>query len=403
MKNELKAQILESLSNKLSSIGIPVEDLKLKKTDSSIKVIPLGYLDLVKFKENFPELRTDLFHHIELSGVNRNTEYIITYKSSEDDIIEEFRKIEKQIDDSIETTLNNTLEELLKKEFGSFEDRVPEKIRSNYQMSGDFGSVKSWKALVYLANSCGDGDAQEGEMGEVGYTMIEVDTGEIIPIARSDEHHMGYDLIHHLTSKKLIPKGNYYPIFFNSNYVYQEHPDEVQKALKAFKIWRANGGENTSITATGSRSNDFTVNMDDYINANGNIEIPTGELLPIGKRVVHYLEKCAHIVSGYHQGKKVKEGHLVVYAERIVKELYETHKFFSEVKKLDFAVKIYNQDQDFSKLEQALFAHNGFKNEIHMMIRKAVKSDDYWDKRELLPIFGDIQFAEREFNRLGLI
>lgn len=401
-----KEQIKESIQSFLKPTGIPVEDLKIKKVKESLKVIPLGELDLEKFCAHF-SIENNSLLSVEFSGIQRNTEFLLTYKSKEnlsDEALELFRIIEKKIDEELEKSLLVAIGDLSpKRVFESFEERIPSKIKDKYEISGDFGKVREWKAVVYLANSKGDKDPDVGEMGDIGYTMIDLDSGVIIPIARSDEHHQGYDLISHLRKNKMIPKGNYYPIYFGNNYVYSEYPEEVSRALRAFKIWRENGGENTSVSNGGNRRFDYTIKMDDFIKSNGKIEIVNGEIFPIGQRIVRYLDKCATLMKSHHEGKTIKPDMVANYAEMIVNELKDTFSFYSETQALQSAITQFRSDANLKKLEEALFSHNGFKNTLHMGIRAGIQDPRDFKARDVTKLFGDLEFANREFNRLSMI
>lgn len=399
-----KEEIINFIKSSLDRIGVPINDLKIKKVKNELKVIPIGSLDLEKFCE-FSNIKNDHLLMIEFSGINRNTEYILTFKSKEN-ASEEAKEVFINIEKIIEKEIFKIIDEIIEKSkpvFESFDKRIFSKIKNNYQINENFSKVRDWKAKVYLENSRGEGDAEKGEFGQVGYTMIDVDSGFIVPIARSDEHHMGYDLIEYLTNRKLIPKGNYYPIFFGSNYVYNEYPEEVRRAIKAFKIWRENGGENTPVSNGGNSEINFTIKMDDFIKSNGNIFIPNGELLPIGKRIIRYLDKCASLIKDFHLGKNIKKEQVRDYAKLIVSELKGSYCFFKETESLEKAIIEFEKNSNFKKLEEELFSHNGFKNSIHMDIREGIKDPNSFSARDVLKIFGDIDFANREFNRLSMI
>lgn len=400
-----KDVLIDSIKSQLYAIGIPVEQLRVKKIDNALKIIPIGELDLDKFCSTF-QIENEFLTSVTFNGVERNTEFILTFTAKEDKseaAKETLRIIENKIDKEIDKALEMSLFQI-KPNFENFEDRIPGTIRENYKITGDFSTVREWKALVYEANSQGRGEPGKGGMGNVGYTMIDLDTGLIVPIARSDEHNMGGDLIYKLVRSKKIPKGNYYPVYFGNNYAFSDEPSEVKRTLKAFKIWRDNGGENTTVSNGGNNRNlDYTVKMDDYIKSEGKISIPKGEILPMGQRIVRYLEKCATTIKDHHLGKNVKLDMVCNYAELIIKELSGSYSFFSETEELGKSIYQYKNDGDIKKLEEALFSHNGFKNKIHMDIRHGVKEPGSIKARDAERIFGDLEVANSEFDRLGSI
>lgn len=409
MSSDVTAKVTKDASNFLSAFGLPKE-VRIKNTSKGLKVIPLGDIDLEVFGTK-NDVDVWPYSSITLNGVNRNTDFIVTYqkrkKTSNErkasDLDERFESGMTRIEKAIDRVVAACVDMLAageKREFKTIEDRLPEKIRKNYDVSGDLGDVKNWKANVYLANSCNKEDPQVGDMCEVGYTMINTDTGEMIPVARSDEHHMGYDLIHHLISKKLVQKGRYYPIFFGANYVYDE---ELEIALKAFKIWRDNGGENTVVNSSGNGEEQWIVRIDDFIKANGKIKAPKGDLAPIGKRLVRHLERCALTIRDHHAGKDVKEGRLADCAQMIISELSGAHLFYRACESLSGTIKQFRQDGQLKPLEEALFSHNGFKNTIHMEIRNILSGKGGFSSRDIAKVFGDVEFANVEFNRIGSI
>jgi hypothetical protein len=380
---------------------------KIKGKGLGIKLIPVGEVNLLIFSEKFPDIKLNYYSSITCEGIARNTEYEVYYKLkdesiNDDEAFEELHKVKKAISGVI-VSVTDEIASSHKKEFEKFEDRIPEKLRKNIKAAGNFSNVKSWEVKVVLGNCCGEDSPRVGEMCDVGYTMINIDTGELVPIARSDEHNMGYDLMRHYRAKKLISEGRYYPIYFAQNYVYDELPQEVSAALKAFRIWLDLGGENTPVSSGGNRRVDYMIRMEDFIKANGQIDLPKGSLLPVGKRIVQRLEKCAELIKAYHLGKPIKEDSVCDYAEMIIRELSGSYTFHKECSELTAATQEYRAGGSLKSLEEALFSHNGFKNEIHMDIKSAMNDKQGFRGRDSRKVFGDLEFAFREFNRLSMI
>lgn len=272
------------------------------------------------------------------------------------------------------------------------EDRIPKKLKDKYKIT-TLSDVESWKAKVMIRNCSRDDAPKIGEFDNVGYTMIGIETGTIVPIARQDEHHRGHDLIYDLMEKKLIPQDTYHPIYFHSDYV--DFNDQV--ALQAFKIWRKLGGKNIVIkNMNGER---YQVTLDDYIKAEGLIKMNKGELFPIGKNLIDQLKEVARLIS---ETRKDERKSKALYKQAIKTfNYYTTHVdvFFSDDKKQAglkeiMVAEALGGEAGIQKLEQFFFGFNSFKNKLHDEIRKALDPNaGSWTRRDMEGLFGDIELA----------
>jgi hypothetical protein len=117
---------------------------------------------------------------------------------------------------------------------------VPEKMRK-YIKNLSLENIASTTAMIHLGNS---GDKfKEGDFENAGYLLFGPNTGAIIPVARSDEHHGGYDLCEYLMRKKLIPKDDYKSLWLlgkNISYIY--HYEDAKTIQKALRKWVELGG-----------------------------------------------------------------------------------------------------------------------------------------------------------------
>ena len=88
---------------------------------------------------------------------------------------------------------------------------IPEKLQKYYNIEGNISNIYEWRAKIILNNS--SSNLKIGDYDNVGYIMINHNNSDIIPIARSDEHQRGEELLYHLYSKKLIDNLMYISCF----------------------------------------------------------------------------------------------------------------------------------------------------------------------------------------------
>jgi hypothetical protein len=149
---------------------------------------------------------------------------------------------------------------------------IPAKIAANFKIVGGLENYKNWKAKVLMANSGG----KKGIWESPRYVMISLDSNNIIPIAMSDEHQTGYDLLfEYYYDKKLIKQENYVSIDGDgTTYLYGSPGDTDNlkhdaKKIEAFKKWLSYGGENQPVKSGSGRG--YLGDMEDVIERGCNI------------------------------------------------------------------------------------------------------------------------------------
>ena len=275
---------------------------------------------------------------------------------------------------------------------------IPPKIKAVTKISGGLDNAEKWTTKCWLNNS------GENEPG-VGYIAIDPATGMLVPIARSDEHRTGYELLQHLMAKKIIPRAKWITIWaLGDNYVYDDK--HAKEMLPAFKKWREIGGPNLPVKAA-ARKEGFHVSFDDFIAAEGNPKTNwSGELAPAGKKIVEAFEKVAQFYAKHHKaGKSLSTKPLVTAAQRLMKLLDHYLRFVldhDKMKKAEQALLDLEAATDLKpleKFESTIFAYDGVKNDLHTILRKNEK----FDASNLRDVFGDVNLAKAEFDRLGSI
>ena len=280
---------------------------------------------------------------------------------------------------------------------------IPSKIQIHYQMVGDLSNIKNWKAKIILGNSLSR-DQKKGNFENVGYVGISLSSNVIIPIARSDEHQAGYEFINYLANKKLIPNEEYFTVYNGSNYIYSE--DDYKDAKIAYKKWLLYGGNDNSVD--GNNDNNFRVYMSDVVNSNSLKELNdntnniTGKLNPVGKKIISDLEQLAKL-SVIVNAKPTKIN-IEQYNNKASNFLYNNMWTLIDCdvdlskEKMD-SISIKN---DYKNTDEILFTMNGVKNQIHQALRNTTPKDNY-KYNKLVKIFGDVNLAKKEFDRLGNI
>lgn len=286
-------------------------------------------------------------------------------------------------------------------------ERIVPSLAKNYQITEHLSDVLNWKVKIILGNSM-RAPLKKGDYDNVGYVRIGLKTGTIVPIACSDEHNRGGDLIFHLINKNLIPDDIYYPICPRNDYV---AADDTQ-ALLAFKVWRKLGGPNIVIknsSLTHESQISFQITIDDYIKRDGKIELAKGELLPLGKELIDRLKIVSKLcIDSRHDERRAK---------RFFLEAIKTYTFILEkiyVFSTDADKQILQDlmkaeslggDAGIKKVEEIIFGMNGVKNKIHNKIRKSLdelKKDKPFSYivEDAQKIFGDLELANNELASL---
>ena len=137
--------------------------------------------------------------------------------------------------------------------------KIPPELEDNYKIKGDLSNVDKWKAKTILGNSAG----KKGKWDDVGYIMFSTKDNTIIPIARGDEHHTGYDLLFHLQNKIGINAQDFYHIFtIGNNYVRMDNPKIVKQFLNVLKKFKNMGGGDITIN---DHNRGYKGSVDDFL------------------------------------------------------------------------------------------------------------------------------------------
>ena len=283
---------------------------------------------------------------------------------------------------------------------GRKEIPIPEAIRKNYQITNSLADIRNWKAKIYLNNSVpSDSKLGKGDMDEVRYIAVGLNTGVIFPIAIQDEHQSGYELIGHLKRKSMIPNDTYITVAgFGTTYVSESDSKEMIKALKLLLSY----GLNPDLTIKDwDRRGECSV--EEYVNDKGFKPTQEGQLTKRGRRIIDELEKVSLSYKQfiYHEN--------IATEERFKMEAKEFIGFIVDYARiLDLAnipnywdrIKVIMDSEDTKELADFIFSHNGIKNVIHTNVKNEIKAKSY-NYADIKNLVGDPLVFLDELNRLS--
>lgn len=143
-----------------------------------------------------------------------------------------YQKYIRQADVLVEKLENAGLEN---NESFSLPKTVPSKF---FKITDNLNDVENWRVKILQNNS--SENKRLGSFDSVGYIMVSLADNTIIPIARSDEHHRGYEIMDTIYQDEYnINSSKYYPIFcLGNNYPYnQDEALKMKEALAKLKSY----------------------------------------------------------------------------------------------------------------------------------------------------------------------
>lgn len=144
------------------------------------------------------------------------------------------------------------------------------------------------------------------------------------------------------------------------------------------------------------------VMMDDYIKADGRIEINKGELFPLGQGLINELKALANLIHEARQNPR-KEKAMFLQASKAYSYYYknvlmlnpQSDKVTEEIR----AAQDIGGEEGIKKLENLIFGFDGFKNKLHQRVRKALAGGKFnFELRDMEALFGDIELADHELG-----
>ena len=279
--------------------------------------------------------------------------------------------------------------------------KFPPALKKYLKVTNNLKDVDKWEAKIWLKNSMSDKDINKS----IGYIWIDINSGMLVPIAHGDEHHKGEDLLYYLMEKNIVPHGNWQAIWAlptSDNYIYKDE-EHRQKMLQAFTKWRELGGPNLSVKSMYGDS--FHCTMDDYIKAKGKPKTNwKGKLAPIGKKIIFALERLAKLYAEHHTKHTVGAKWIILATKNLMDRIHPLPYDYNEYRnKIEKALTKLETENDYDTLEKAVFGVGGIKNTLHNQLRVAINKPDAWGAKDIIDVFGDIELAKAELDRLGEI
>lgn len=293
---------------------------------------------------------------------------------------------------------------------------------SKYVMPGSLAGVRRWKAFCYVGNDCEEKDAQQ--MQDVGYVMISLVDDTIIPIARGDEHHRGYDLLHDFASGEYATYGlpaarrgrrpkpgqgldirarDYVPVWSHgTNYVYG--PSDIADMTVALRKWLSYGGRDGIVIG----SNDLrgrALSSSGMVASGGDFTVAPGTLAPIGAEIYARFEKLSATLVAL--GREPTRPALSDAFRQTADLLSMIEPFGYQIGiNLEFRnatlsrLKEVRRSGDSQQLWELVFGFDGIKNAMHVYLRQETEKDWAWSRDHLSSIWGDPGLAIDMLGRL---
>lgn len=259
--------------------------------------------------------------------------------------------------------------------------QIPEHKMLKVEAPGNLGNIDNWKAKIILGNSIAKGK-KVGDMDEVGYVAINPNSNEIVPIARSDEHQAGYELLHHLSQKGAI-RGraqDFITLFHGNNYPHYATSD-TRKYAAACKKYLEYGGKNCAVCAQkqGKGGGTYVTDMEEYVALNS--DVPYGSKKPSkpGREILEHLEGALEEVKA--GDSKAAFDHSKKAFERMREFRFYVVDTMDEFDEADKKRAQAEKDGDLEGLKKAL------KMAINDM-QKQVSSDSSYQKEKTDGIMG---------------
>lgn len=266
--------------------------------------------------------------------------------------------------------------------------------QENFKITNSLKDIKNWKARI-LENNSGGKKLKVGDYDEVGYVMISLEDNTVIPIARSDEHHRGYDIMYEIyESKYKIHPSNFYSVWClpnSANYPYsKEEADKLKDALikcdeygmdmdtsKVYLKYIDSLYKNKSY-------DESLISARDFISGKYGLASFGETVSLIGEKLVDAFKN----LSNAFENTNVRGDIPITQLKMAVKKLYtvgsriQLPDKFKLINPLDLEEMMDIVEQykskyiDIQKLYKLFFGFNGFRNIFHQRLRKNIGNED---------------------------
>lgn len=290
---------------------------------------------------------------------------------------------------------------LVKKINGYYE--IPKAIAKNCRVTDDVRDMAKWKVKIVRANNGG----KIGEWEEVGYIAISGKDNTLIPIARSDEHQSGFELLWYYQKKKVIDDVKNFETIFPLHNSYFHLGNEISKEneyvqkmrLQAIKNWLkyTKVDSKVNLVGNGQWEGNFSKFVKDFDGlsledaftfARTGVSAKDRGIISLskqGQQIVDYIEDIWKFYKKKNDLMFANIGYLLEKVKPYIKK-DQFDKFYENY-------VVAEGHEDYDKGMDIVFAFWGIKNTIHTRLNSGDKT--------LEKLFGSIDSAKEEFNRLG--
>lgn len=251
----------------------------------------------------------------------------------------------------------------------------PKLKKSDYKISPTFADVDNWKAKVWHCNS---GDVRPGKFDSVGYVMIEAETGYIVPIARSDEHHIGYDTLHEL-KRKFKFEGNFTSIYVAGTNFYDNNA-QLPKLYPAYSFILKHGAKSRPLKRWDRKIAYPTADLLTFHKTGYPDRWSPGQMSPFAIRLFNAFHAIPAATNPYQllDANPTALVDLFIEIETMLEAMpYEFRHGYQALKGWP--------------TEEAIFGHKGLHGILHNALRQLLKPPPYSDYsiEDLSATFGD--------------
>ena len=274
----------------------------------------------------------------------------------------------------------------------------PGVLAEHFEIPGNFSNIANWRARSFFKGTMRK--PFSGPMEEVGYVMIHQNGKHIVPIARGDEHHVGYDLMFEFWKKRvraLVPAEFLSFWGLGRNFIYSA--EALPPFQRAANTWLSNGGGDSIVTGDYDGMN-LTAMISDLVKgdfATGKAALSTET--PISKRLCAAFAAISAGITKYQGAPTAGNAACTFRAAdalvALLSRMPEHMLYMDADEHLARVVQTLAEcraHDDPLPLEARLFSFGGLKNAIHLAMKGAVKGKGSFDSN-IRSLFGDIEAA----------
>jgi hypothetical protein len=274
---------------------------------------------------------------------------------------------------------------------------VPAKF---FQMPGGLAGVLDWKVHVFLGTS----RAKIGTWDGIGYIMVNLKDGTIIPTANADAHRTGYEVLWDYWNKQArVRVADYFPVWpYGSNYCYGDEQKPQWETVS--KLWHRWGGPELVIQmqpghgkwSLRSEVENKTVTSSRQA-AEGQWGLRDGASLTVfGEQFVELLKVASQRLSVRTISQRSVRAAfdaadaVVTYADKWLSGHFSCIAEEAVLNKCKQALAEARANEDVTAAEHAVFGFGGLKRAIHDRLRALVAEGSGWAFDAATKSLGDL-------------